>query len=402
MKKPSAYFIKMQRRQFLKEFFAVVFLFSQKTFAHFVPFGFWKKQVPAPTLWGWGYNGSGAIGDGTYINRSAPAQIGALKTWSSISSGCNHTAAVKSDGTLWIWGNNECGNLGVAGGGRNSPVQVGSGTNWASAVAAGEYSSVAHLYTMATKTDGTLWAWGDNSSGQLGDGTTVTKSSPIQIGSGTSWAQVTASYGLHTVAIKTDGTLWAWGSGGNGRTGLGDTVNRSSPVQIGASTDWAQASAGQMHTMAIKTDGTLWTWGNNSTGQLGKTGAAARSSPTQINSDTDWRLGVAGSTFCLAIKTNNTLWAWGSNYYGQLGVGSVSDKTTPTQVPGATWTDVSGGPDNAFAIKADKTLWAWGGNDTGALGDGTTVSKSSPVQVGSAANWTKVSAGESFVSALLL
>lgn len=391
----------MQRRQFLKEILSVLILFSQKSFAHFVPFGFWKKQVPAPTLWCWGYNGSGALGDGTYTNRSSPAQIGALKNWSTISCGSNHTAAIKSDGTLWIWGNNECGNLGVTGGGRNSPVQVGSGTNWTSAVAAGEYTTVAKLYTMAVKADGTLWAWGDNSVGQLGDGTIVTKSSPIQIGSNTNWAQVTASYGLHTVAIKTDGSLWAWGSGGNGRTGLGDSINRSSPVQVGTSTDWAQVYAGQMHTMALKTDGTLWSWGSNANGQLGKTGAS-RSSPTQINSDTDWRSGSAGSTFSLAVKTNNTLWVWGSNYYGQLATGNNLDKSTPTQVPGTTWLEVSGGSDNTFAIKTDKTLWAWGGNDTGALGDGAIANRSSPVQVGSLGSWTKVSAGESFVSALLL
>lgn len=395
------------RRYFLKKIFcsvvtlkvfspaSVLLFFSQKTFAHFVPFGFWKKQG---TAWGWGYNG-GNLGDSTTIDRSAPTQVGALRNWNGLSAGCVHAVGIKTEGTLWAWGNNDSGNLGVSGGLRNSPVQVGSASDWKMAVAAGDYYGSAHLYTVAVKTDGTLYCWGDNSAGQLGDGTRTTKSSPLQIGTDTNWAWVSAASGLHTMAIKTDGTLWAWGKGADGRLGCGDTNSRSSPIQIGALTDWVKVWAGESHTVALKSNNSLWTWGGNNAGQLGAVGSA-RSSPVQLNADTDWALASAGANSCYAIKTSGALWVWGSNYNGQLGTGNVLDKFSPTQISGLSWKDIDGGFSHVLATKTDKSLWAWGDNAFGFLGDGTIVSKSSPIQIGSSNNWDKISAGESFSIAI--
>jgi alpha-tubulin suppressor-like RCC1 family protein len=230
-----------------------------------------------------------------------------------------HMAAVKSDGTLWTWGYNNRGQLGDnTAANKSSPIQtIAGGTNWKS-VAVGGY------YTMAIKTNGTLWAWGRNYQGQLGDNTTNDTSSPIQtIAAGTNWKQVSASTGAFngasnpatTAAIKTDGTLWMWGTGSGGQLGNNTVNTYSSPIQtIAAGTNWQQVSTGYNFTMAIKTDGTLWTWGQNTStiyisgstgagGQLGDNTSVAKSSPIQtIASGYNWTWCSAG--YCTAVAVN--------------------------------------------------------------------------------------------------
>lgn len=207
---------------------------------------------------------------------------------------------------VYMWGT---GSAGVLGQGNtincSSPVQVGSLTNWATL-------SVGWSNALAIKSDGTLWAWGNNSYGQLGQNNTIYRSSPVQVGAGTDWAKAYTLCGM-AAAIKTGGTLWTWGTNYAAQLGLGDTINRSSPVQVGSDTNWAKVAIASSittsrHTIAIKSDGTLWAWGNNYTGQLGTNNRIQRSSPVQVGSDTDWASvgGVRGTT--LAIKTTGTLW----------------------------------------------------------------------------------------------
>lgn len=352
----------------------------------------------AGQLWAWGNNSSGELGDGTIVNKSSPIQIGSLQTWSKVSTGhnVNHSAAVKSDGTVWTWGDNSLGQLGdgtlVA---KSSPIQVGALTTW-SDVSCGGYATV-----LAIKTDGTLWAWGRNAVGQLGDGTTTTRSSPVQVGALTNWSKITvggdASTNTHSHAVKTDGTLWSWGDSGSGRLGDGTLVDKSSPVQIGALTNWADVSAGVGFALALKTDGTIWTWGLNSSGQLGDGTTAAKSSPVQVGALTTWAFISAGNAACAAIKTDGTLWTWGYNTSLQLGDGTSVSKSSPVQVGALTnWSKVYVGNAHVIAIKTDGTLWAWGSGAGGALGDGSTVSKSSPVQVGALTNWSIADAGDVF------
>jgi len=341
--------------------------------------------------------------------------------WQSVSAGFSHSAAIKNDGTLWAWGLNDFGQVGDGSvTNRYIPVQISTATNWQSV-------SVGYYYTLAIKSDGTLWGWGFNECGQLGDGTTNGKMLPAQIGTSTDWRLVSAGGG-HSVAIKNDGTLWAWGNNAAGQLGDGTTTNRFSPVQIGSSTDWKSVSAGHIcyiesypncnymyeHTVAVKNNGTLWTWGYNSNGQLGDGSRTDRKSPLQIGTATNWQSVSAGPNYTVAIKNDGTLWAWGNNFSGQLGDGTKTEKTSPVQIGfSSNWQSVTSGHlsfdanhtnkyigGHTVAIKSDGTLWAWGGNNDGQLGDGTTAEKNSPVQVGTSANWQSVSASNRYTDAI--
>ena len=245
---------------------------------------------------------------------------------------------------------------------------------------------------MAIKTDRTLWSWGNNYFGQLGLNDTVFRSSPVQIGAGTDWSKISANQ-RHSLAIKTTGTLWAWGNNEFGRLGDGTIISRSSPVQIGALTTWSSVCAGYTFSGAIKTDGTLWVWGYNDYGQLGQNDNVARSSPVQVGALTTWsQLGSMRRAFC-AITTGGTLFTWGSNYFGELGInlGYVGqDRSSPVQVGNLTnWSKVKGlNLGVCVAVKTDGTLWTWGRNQLGQLGLNDAINRSSPVQVGALTDWS--------------
>jgi alpha-tubulin suppressor-like RCC1 family protein len=252
------------------------------------------------TLWTFGYNFVGQLGDNTSTKRSSPVQtVSAGTNWKQVSARLYQTASIKTDGTLWLWGSNFHGGLGDnTRTDRLSPVQtISFGTNWKQ-VSAGVY------YTAAIKTDGTLWLWGLNDNGQLGDNSVSNKSSPVQtISFGTNWKQVVCG-SSHTAAIKTDGTLWLWGRDNYGQLGDNSVSNKSSPVQtISAGTNWKQVSSGAGHTAAIKTDGTLWLWGLNGFGQLGDNSISNKSSPVQtVSAGTNWKQVVCGDNHTAAVQ----------------------------------------------------------------------------------------------------
>jgi alpha-tubulin suppressor-like RCC1 family protein len=254
------------------------------------------------TLWTWGRNTCGALGDGTSINRSSPGTTaGTGTTWCSAKVGYLFMGAIKTDGTLWTWGRNTFGQLGDGSTtNRCSPVTVvGGGTDWCQ-VSAGS------SFTAAIKTDGTLWTWGCNVCSVLGTNSTISRSSPgTTIGGGTTWCQVDAG-NMHTGAIKTDGTLWTWGCNYAGALGDGSTINRSSPITTaGGGTNWCQVSTEFRTQGAVKTDGTLWTWGSNLCGGLGTGNTVSRSSPgTTIAGGTGWCQVEAGrGAFAIQVES---------------------------------------------------------------------------------------------------
>lgn len=320
------------------------------------------------TLWSWGSNNFYKLGyetpSGTNPN---PNIVGNSNNWQSVSAGEWHSAGVKSDGTLWAWGNNYYGQIGQGNGGTLyaivfSPTQVGSDNNW-------KLVSVGINYTLAIKTDGTLWGTGTNAGGELGIGNPLAAVYMTQIGTSTNWKSVSANEG-YSIGLKTDGTLWQWG---NSVTNI--------PTQFGSDLDWDKiATSG---TFAIKTNGTLWAWGYNQSGQLGDGTTINRPNPIQIGTDFDWDKISCYLQHTIAIKTNNTLWSWGANNYGQIGDGTLINKLTPTQIGlESNWINISNGEFFSVAIKSDGTLYSWGRNYDGRLGNGTTTDTSIPTQVG--------------------
>jgi len=345
----------------------------------------WPGAVLPERLWGWGLNSSGQIGLGNTTSYSSPVQVGSL-SWSEISTGQVCSLAIDPNGQLWSTGANYYGQLGLGNtASYSSFTQVGALTTWskASAGSTGEANS-------AIKTDGTLWTWGFNNKGQLGLGDTISRSSPVQVGTGTDWAQI--AIGDFAAAIKTDGTLYAWGYGYYGNLGQGNTTSYSSPVQIGALTTWSKVTTGNGHCLALKTDGTIWAWGSSFNGQLGQGNTTYYSSPVQIGALTTWSKAEAvNSNASSAINTSGELFTWGRNGEGQLGLGDTTQRNSPVQVGALTnWDKIEGGNNCCAAIKTDKTLWTWGSNISGRLGLGDTVNRNSPVQVGALATWSQV------------
>lgn len=369
-------------------------------------------SVKGPALWLWGVNNSAQLGDNTMVSKSSPVQtVAGGANWKQAAAGQYHAGAIKVDGTLWLWGVNNSGALGdnsvVP---KSSPVQtVAAGTTW-------KQLSCGAAFSGAIKTDGSLWMWGNDSYGNLGDNSVVSKSSPVQtVAAGTNWAQVACGQN-HTAAVKVDGSLWLWGQNQYGQLGDNTIAPKSSPVQtVAAGTNWKQAACGNCVTAVIKTDGTLWTWGFNGdgtagfSGQLGDGTTTWRSSPVQtVAGGTNWKQvaanGIAGLASAIAaVKTDGTLWLWGPNQYGELGDGTTTPKSSPVQTiaGGTNWKQVSVNPYGIGAIKTDGTLWMWGNNANGKLGDNTNVAKSSPVQtVAAGTTWKQVACGYGFTMAV--
>lgn len=318
------------------------------------------------TLWSWGSNNFGKLGYSTATGTNPnPNRVGSSNNWQSVSAGEWHSAGIKSDGTLWVWGYNVYGQGGQGTSGTTNAIlamsQVGTANNWQSV-------SVGTNYTLAIKTNGTLWGMGTNASGELGIGTATFSSLPIQIGTDSNWKQVSANNG-YSIGIKTDGSLWQWG---------GNLTNI--PTQFGTQTDWNKiATSG---TFAIKTNGTLWAWGSNQFGQLGDGTTINRPNPVQIGTDTNWVKISCHYNHALATKTNNSIWAWGDNDYGQLGDATLIDKIIPTLIgTEVNWANISNGEYYSIAIKSDGALLSWGRNYDGRLGNGTTTDVNIPTQV---------------------
>ena len=312
------------------------------------------------SLWMWGADQGGDLGGKTTDNQMLPEK--SMDDVASVSLGYYHSAVIKTDGSLWTWGYNTHGQLGD-----------GTYTNHSDPVKILEDVVSVDLevyHSAAIKADGSLWTWGCGDAGQLGNGSIGHQTAPVKI------LDDVASVSLggdHGAALKTDGSLWAWGYNRAGQVGDGTTENKLSPVKI--LDNVASVSLGRDHSAALKTDGSLWIWGSNRYGQLGDGTIDDKLSPVKI---LDNVAGVSlGENHSAAVKTDGSLWTWGRNTYGQLGDGTIGDKTAPVKILEDA-ADVILGVQHSAVIKTDGSLWMWGGNDCGQLGDGTTTNSSVP------------------------
>ena len=334
------------------------------------------------SIWTWGLGNNGQLGDNTIANKSSPVSVVGAHSFSAISAGSQSafSLALKSnDGSTWAWGLGGGGRLGdntVAN--KSSPVSV-VGAHSFNIIVAGTSHSLA-----VKSSDGSAWAWGFGTSGQLGDNTILSKSSPISVVGAHSFSSISAG-NTFLVALKgNDGSIWAWGLASSGQLGDNTITNRSSPVSVVGAHSFSSISAGIAHNLALKgNDGSAWAWGNGGSGRLGDNAAANRSSPVSVVGAHSFSSISAGNLYTLGLKGNDgSAWAWGNGGSGQLGDNTLTNKSSPISVVGAhSFIQVRAADIDSYGLKADGSVWSWGARTSGALGDNTSEFLASPVQV---------------------
>lgn len=332
------------------------------------------------TLWAWGENQFGQLGNGTVNISNLPVQVGTDSNWAEIDANGNVVLALKTDGSIWTWGKNV--NVLALDSFYTTPIQIGSDNDWIKIAAP----------SFAIKSNGTLWAWGLNNDGDLGLGNTEAQFVPTQVGAEDDWIEISAGSRAR-LSIKSDHSVWGWYYNYLGALAIGPINNGDSnqiitiPTQTGNNTsDWNSAiTNGCCFTKMIKQDGSLWACGSGFFGNIGDgTETAEVNVLTHVGFDNDW-VAVDTSYHTLAIKNNGTLWGWGANQVGQIGDGTTQNKNVPTPTGnGISWMSIALGLNYSLALSNSGTLYAWGLNNNGQLGDGTFVNKSIPTQIGTA------------------
>jgi alpha-tubulin suppressor-like RCC1 family protein len=349
------------------------------------------------TLRAWGQNNRGQVGNGATNDPIAPpAQVVGLSNLLAASGGYDHSLALKADGTVWGWGDNTRGELGLGAYDTNTGYYIPFQTNLAQtipgltsivAIAAGDG------FSLAVKTDRTLWVWGANWNGQLGDGTNLSTNVP-HLSALSNIAAVSAGR-YFAMALKTDGTVWTWGANGSGQLGNGQTnLTSLVPVQVVNLSNVAAIAAGDYYALAAKTDGTVWAWGDNRCSQLGQITAASTNAPVQIAGLSNIVALSAAWGHCLALDAAGVLRAWGNGMYGQLGNGVMAFRTLPHQVGGLSNISLlAAGADFSMAAVSNGAVWAWGNNKQGQLGNGNNVASNAPGLVSGLSNVSALAGG---------
>lgn len=320
-------------------------------------------------LYCWGDNQRGRLGVGDGENRASPARVGLLDSWVQVTTGADHSCALRADGTVWCFGANDVGQVGSPGvNDVVSPIAV-TLPNAAVAIASESY------FTCAVLGDGSLHCWGENTEGMLGQDDTYPGDPaflPLRVGAFADWSSVDAGQG-HTCGVRLPGSLWCWGRNTDYQLGLGADVGEQyrSPQQVGSNSDWTQVQAGQNHSCALRVAGELWCWGEGQFGALGTGDLDHRANPARVDERQYTQVSLDTFHTC-AVDSAADLWCWGRNAEGQLGLGDIEDRVLPTRVATGGWAQVAAGRFYTCAKKLDATIWCTGANEVGQLGLGDT------------------------------
>lgn len=263
-------------------------------------------------------------------------------------------------------------------------------------IASGSY----HCYSLCN--DGTVMSWGNDGSGELGNGANSSMNHPVAVNTLTNITNIATGSGSHGLALQDNGNVWAWGSNDAGQLGDGSVISSNVPILLSTISDVKFISRAYYHSMAVKNDGSLWVWGSNSQGQLGDGTLEYHPVPTEVTSLPNLLQAAGGMGHTIALLEDGTVWAWGTNLYGELGNGTTTDSYTPVQVTGLTdIVAIASGRDHGLALKNDGTVWSWGVNLWGELGNGNSTVTTSPVQFGTLNNVVAIAAGQYQSLALL-
>ena len=329
------------------------------------------------TVWSWGANGFGQLGIDDYADHLVPQQVPGLADVIAISAGGGHVVALKRDGTVWAWGANDDGQLGDGTKGepftgRATPMPVRNLANVTAISAGGRHS-------LARTADGSVWAWGDNDRGEIGEGGSVDVLLPLRVFGITNAVHIAAGVG-HSYALTSDGTAWAWGANGYAELGDGTFTDRPTPIRLAGLEGTTSVATGFLHSLAVRGDGTIVAWGNNEYGQLGDGTTQQRLTPSPVAGINGIRAIVVGGLHTLALKNDGTIWSWGSNAAGQLGDGALVFRSTPSPLAGNGFAKIAAGGYHTIALKGDGSVLTWGDNRAGQLGDGSANNRSAPAQ----------------------
>ena len=332
-------------------------------------------------VWGWGYNGSGELGINSTTNTSTPVSIlGNKKTFCTISSGTNYLLSIDKNGQVWGWGNNAWGQLGI-----NStsypytPLSILGGRKTFCFISAGIGQSSGGI-----DKNGQVWCWGKNTRGELGNNSVVCTSTPVSIlGNKKTFCNINIGVEA-TYAIDKNGQLWGWGYNTSGVLGNNSSVNTSTPVSIlGAKKTFCDINGGQYFAVGIDKNGQVWTWGSNSGGSLGTNDAIQRSTPVSILGAKKTFCGISAYRYAMGIDNHGQVWGWGYNIWGGLGNGTILNTKTPVSILGSkkTFCGIAVGESHTIALDHNNKIWSWGGNNSGQLGINQTIIKYTPISI---------------------
>jgi alpha-tubulin suppressor-like RCC1 family protein len=364
-----------------------------------------SEKIITDGPYSWGLNAYGQLGDGTTNLQNSPMMVNGLDELIAVAAGGSHSLALKADGTVWAWGDNTHGQLGD---GTNTtrylPVQVINLTN-VTAIAAGQ------THSLALKADGTVWSWGSNLYKQLASGDANDRNSPVLVKVEGYWPDyltdviAIAAGEKHSLALKSNGKVWAWGTNDQSQLGDGTTTTRIIPIEVPSLDSAVAIAAGQKHSLAVKGDGTLWAWGDNTFGQLGDGTTSQTYYRVQVTGLDNIITVDGGLGHSLALKSDGTIWTWGISDFAQLGGDTFDLQKTPLQVSGLNnIITISSGYAHNLAISNDGTVWAWGDNTHGQLGTGTSGSgqySNTPVQVNDLFDVIAISGGNAHSLAIV-